>query len=299
MMATPLRVLLLATVLMSRVGLAPVVTAAERWAGEAAVVTEFIQVQRGDATLLVEIQSPAAGRLAARPLLLLNLSGDRQSSLKDGSLGEPARVFLSEGHRVATFDLPAHGERIDRRGSGIDGLRERFIAGDDPFALVIADGKAVIDELLRRGLMETGRVLVCGVSRAGYCAIRLAAADARISSVAALAPVTDWRELREFAAVKDRADVAALTLDHFVEPLVGRRLYVTIGNADIRVSTAACTRFVFALNAAEQRRALTSSQLRYDLVDDTVGHALATRWRQEGARFLLRTGQSAEPTARP
>lgn len=298
-MTTPLRILLLATALTCRVSLVSPVAAAERAAGEDAVVTEIIAVKRGEGTLPVEVQSPAANRLAARPLLLLNLSGDRQSSLKDGSLGEPARVFLRAGHRVATFDLPAHGERIDRHGSGIDGLRARFIAGEDPFALIIADGKAVIDELLRRGLMEGDRILVCGVSRAGYCAIRLAAADARITSVAALAPVTDWRELREFASVRDRADVAALTLDHFVEPLVGRRLYVAIGNADVRVSTAACTRFVLALNAAEQRRALTTSQLRYELVDDTVGHSLATRWRQEGAAFLLRTAPSAASAPTP
>lgn len=253
----------------------------------AAPGTETFVVAGGATRFTVEVQSPSGALMAVRPLLLLNFSTDRKSSLQGGRYGEPARIFLEAGHRVASFDLPAHGERIDRHGSGIEGLCARLIAGADPFAEFVADGRSVIDECIRRGLGEAGRIVVCGVSRAGYCAVRLAAADTRTSAAAALAPVTDWRELREFAGVRERPEVAALALTHFAGELSGRRLYVAIGNNDTRVSTNACTRFVLAVGEEESRLSLRQSRLHYVIADDSPGHALAAKWRQEGARFLL------------
>ncbi|MGH8018345.1 MAG: alpha/beta hydrolase family protein [Opitutaceae bacterium] len=248
--------------------------------------------------LVVRIQSPPEGRLAAKPLLLLYFSTDRQSSLPDGRYGEPGGLFLERGHRVASFDLPAHGERVDRHGSGIEGLCARMVAGGNPFDLFVADGRAVIDECIRRGLAEEGRIVACGVSRGGYCAVRLAAAEPRISAVAALAPVTDWRSLREFSAVKDGPEVSALALSRYAESLAGRRLYVATGNHDLRVGTDACTRFVLAVGEAERRFGVEKSGVRYLLVDDSSGHALAAKWRQEGVLFLLEntTKGDAAPT---
>jgi hypothetical protein len=274
--------------------------AAERPAVKADDVTaEEFSVASAGAKLTVEIQSPSASRLSARPLLLLNFSTDRKASLREGRYGEPARMFLENGHRVASFDLPAHGERVDRYGSGIAGLCARFSAGEDPFALFVTNGQAVIDECIRRGWAESGRIVVCGVSRAGYCAVRLMAADARIVAVAALAPVTDWRELREFAAVKDRSELATLTLDRFADLLAGRRLFVAIGNSDSRVGTAACVSFVGALCEGERSRGLERSRLRFELVDDSPGHTLAPHWRRQAVQFLLDEATQRETSPLP
>jgi hypothetical protein len=259
--------------------------------------SETFSIARGALRFAVEVQSPPPAQLAGRPLLLLNFSTDRKSSLHGGRYGEPARIFLEAGHRVASFDLPAHGERIDRHGSGIGGLCARVVAGEDPFAEFVADGQGVIDECIRRGLAMSGDIVVCGVSRAGYCAIRLAAGDMRVAAVAALAPVTDWARVREFEAAKDTPAVAALALGRFVESLVGRRVYVAIGNHDLRVGTDACTRFILTLGEAERRREITLSRVRYVMADDSPGHALAAKWRQEGAKFLL--GASSGDAALP
>jgi dienelactone hydrolase len=163
----------------------------------------------------------------------------------------------------------------------------RFIDGEDPFSRFAEDGKAVIDELIRNGAAEAGRIVVCGVSRAGYCGLRLAAFDKRVSAVAALAPVTDWRQLREFAAVRERDDVAKLALDHFAESLAGRPVYMAIGNRDERVGTDCCTRFALRLFEAEEKLKLPESKVRFLVVDDSKGHALDLRWRDAGAEFLL------------
>lgn len=247
---------------------------------------EFV-IPREGGPLTVRVESPPPGRLAAKPLLLLFLSGDRASAMPDGRYGSPGRAFLEQGHRIASFDLPAHGDRVDRHGSGIAGMAALVAAGLKPFDGLVADGRAVIDECLRRGLAEKDGIVVAGVSRGGYCALRLAAADERVTAVAALAPVTDWRALTEFAAQKDRPEVAALALENFVRELAGRRVYVAIGNQDSRVGTDACTRFVLALTEQE-RRAGGKSGLRYLLVDDSAGHALASKWRAEGMQFLLK-----------
>lgn len=262
-------------------------------------VSESFSVVRGAVSFTVEVQSPPAAQMAGRPLLLLNFSTDRKSSLRGGRYGDPARIFLEAGHRVASFDLPAHGERVDRHGAGIGGLCARVVAGEDPFAEFVTDGRGVIDECIRRGLARSGDIVVCGVSRAGYCAVRLAADDTRVAAVAALAPVTDWAKVREFESAKDEPAVTALALDRFVDPLVGRRLYVVIGNHDLRVSTDACTRFVLALGEAERRREITLSRVRYVIADDSPGHALAAKWRQEGAKFLLGTSPGAAPSPLP
>jgi hypothetical protein len=121
--------------------------------------------------------------------------------------------------------------------------------------------------------------------------LRLAAADPRIAGVAGLAPVTDWRVLNEFAQVGSRHDLAALSLENFAARLVGRPVYLAIGNHDGRVGTDCCTRFAARLFEEESRQGLDRSRVLFHVVDDSEGHSLAPRWRRAGAEFLLRLVQ--------
>lgn len=255
---------------------------------------EFV-VHSGPVALTVRVVSPPPERLAAQPRLLLFFSTDRAASMPDGRHGAATRLFVEAGHRVASFDLPAHGERVGEYGAGIAGWAAQWAAGDDPFTQLIVEGRRVIGECVRRGLAEGG-VVVAGVSRGGYGALRLAAADERVTAVAAFAPVTDWRELREFAGARDDPRLEALALTAFAHHLVGRRVYVAIGSDDQRVGTPACLRFMLAV--AESVRAIGPPDPTYTLhvVSDSLGHALATRWREEGIQFLL---ASTNPTPIP
>lgn len=273
------------------VSLFTAVGAAEKDA-EGPTMEEF-SVTRPWGELVVTVFTPPAGKLSKQPMLLLSFSSDRRSSLPGGRYGAPTQAFLDQGHRIASFDLPLHGGRVDRHGSGIAGFSKCIVAGEDPFATFVQDGTAVIDELLKRGLASPGRIVASGVSRAGYCVLRLAAAESRIQAAAALAPVTDWTALREFAKVAKHPGVTSLALTNFARELAGKRIYIAIGNFDDRVDTAACTRLVLAINEAEQQQKVAKSQLRYLIVDDSQGHSLAARWRQEGIRFLLQTQRSS------
>jgi dienelactone hydrolase len=246
-------------------------------------VTELI-AGSGDQQIICSLARPDDGVLADEPALLLSLSSTRQSALEEHPYDIAAKAFLAAGHYVLSFDLPQHGERIDRHGEGIDGMCRAFLAGDDPFARVVADGVAAIDACMQRGIGVSGRVCVCGVSRAGYCALRLAAADARIAAATGLAPVTDWRELREWSAVRHRPEVAALALEHWAGQLGGKDISLLIGNRDDRVSTAACIRLSLLLVEAGDGQG-GRSELH---VVDAPGHALPDEWRMAGAQYLLR-----------
>jgi len=263
-------------------------TAATSTCADIETTSEEFTIDRPHGKLTVAMQTAAGKPLADDPLVLLNFTADRKSSMVDGKYGSIVRPFLEQGHRVVSFDLPAHGDRIDELGSGIAGMAASVVAGQKPFEAFVEDGKAVIDSLIKRGLAKSGRIVVCGVSRAGYCALRLAAADDRIAATSALSPVTDWAVLKEFTQSQNLPEVKALALTNFAEKLAGKRFYVAIGNADSRVGTDACTQFILSVNDAEKARSLKTSSVRYLMVDDSVDHSLNTRWRQEGIQFLLK-----------
>jgi dienelactone hydrolase len=251
-------------------------------------LTEF-PIRVGDRTLKGLLAEPAEGRLAPDPALLLTFSSTGRDSLTTAPYDESAKAFVAVGHRALSFDLPEHGDRVTPgREAGIAGMCQALVAGKDPFELFVADGRAAIDACIERKLARAGRIFACGVSRGGYCALRLAAADPRIGGVAGFAPVTDWRPLREFAQVKSRADVAALALDNYAAKLAGRPVWLAIGNRDDRVGTECCTRFAMRLFEAEAGLGLRASRAWFQVVDDSEGHSLDMRWRRAGAEFLVR-----------
>lgn len=247
-------------------------------------ITEII-IPTPNGPLTCSLAAPD-GASAAEPALLLTFGMSRHSALTEDPHDLPARIFTAAGHCALSFDLPNHGGRIPVFGEGIGGMCAAYLAGHDPFARFVSDGRAVLDAAERLGIPRNAHVVACGVSRAAYCALRLAAADRRILAVAGLAPVTDWRALNEFAAVKDRPEIAALALDNWAADLAGRAIFLAIGNADGRVGSAACARLALRILAEEARRGVTASRLELHIVP-SEGHALSSEWRSAGGRYLL------------
>jgi len=232
------------------------------------------------------LHQPTARKGATPPALLLTVCSTRQASFYEEPYAIPARRFAAAGHAVVSVDLPNHGEQVNAFGEGIRGMCAAVCAGADPFGQFVTQGQAVIAACLAQGV-GGGGVFACGVSRAGYCALRLAAADPCIRGVAGLAPVTDWRVLDEFAAVRHHSAVAALALEHYADPLAGRAVFLAIGNHDRRVSSAACLRFGLRLLELEAATNTAASTIELHLVA-AAGHALGAEWRTAGADFLLR-----------
>lgn len=120
--------------------------------------------------------APTPEDAAADPALLLAFGGNRQGVLSREECFGPAELFVRAGHCALSFDLPNHGDLVDEYGQSLEGMCAAFVAGDDPFARFVASGTAVIDACLERGTVQSGRIFVCGGSRGGYCALRLASA---------------------------------------------------------------------------------------------------------------------------
>lgn len=248
-------------------------------------IQEFA-VQVRDRVVTARLCEPPTDYLASSPALLLTLASDRHSALTVHPYSMGTQTFLAVGHRVVSFDLPHHGERVGSYGQGIDGFRNAYVAGEDPFKQLIEDGRAVIDHCQTLGVAPAGRIVIDGTSRGGYMALRLMAADQRFIAGSLNAPVTDWRYLREFAADRDRPDLDDLRLDRYADALVGRPVYMAIGHLDERVSTPSCCRLYLALYEANQRHGTGVDKVMFFCTPDE-GHTLGDEWRQRGLDFLL------------
>jgi dienelactone hydrolase len=252
-------------------------------------VSREFEVEVGDHSITARMISPPPERLAAHPLLLLTLSGDREISLTTHPYAMAAELFLTQGHRVVSFDLPNHGKRKDKYGEGLTGWRNAFVAGKDPLAMSVEEASAVVSWSIQRGLAKAGRIVVYGISRAGYLILRMLAADERLAAAAAIAPVTDWGVLTEFAADRKRDYLAALNLSRYVDQLAGKPIFTVIGNADNRVSTLSCTRFFLDLLEANVKHGHETSGVEFTCSSMAqAGHTVDDSWRRMGAEFLLK-----------
>jgi pimeloyl-ACP methyl ester carboxylesterase len=266
---------------------------AEQGAPEAARNQDFLseefEVTLGRRTIRPRLVSPKPELLARQPLLLLSLCGDRETALTIQPYCLGVQSALSHGHRALSFDLPNHGKRLDKYGEGIQGWRKAWVDGEDRFRQFVEEASAVIGWCIEQGRAEPGRVVVYGISRGGYLALRLLAADARISAAAAVAPVTDWRDVSEFSADKGREDLARLRLARYVEALAGKRIFMAIGNSDDRVSTLSCCRFFLDLQEANAGRLRATSLVEFHCAGmSEAGHTVDDFWRRLGAEFLMR-----------
>ena len=220
---------------------------------------------------------------------MLNISATAHYALHDETQNHPTEPFLKAGHYVLSFDLPHHGERVgEAYGESLLGWGKAFVAGDDPFEQFVADGEAALDACAARGIGANGKIAAYGVSRAGYCLLRLAAAEPRVRAVAGLSPVTDWAIPEEFAEACPKSKTAPLLLDHWVDQLGETAVYLSVGSQDDVVGTEACVRFAMKL-FARQRQVLPEDTLLNQLhVVDSPRHSPARYWRLDATQFLLK-----------
>lgn len=255
------------------------------------LVTRDINLTVGSQTFPVRVLTP--GKLADEPMLLLTFGLGIHWGLYEEPYDTICRRFLENGHRVATWDIPAHGDRIDAHGEGITGFRNAFFAGKDPFVQFVSEAKAVLDLLLKEKLATEGRIAVCGISRTAYMTLRWLAEDKRVNAITAIGPVTDWRALSEFSADVNRPEMNQLDIARFVDGMAGTPIYMVIGNDDERVSSTACARFFINLVEANERLGKQGKKVRFEMFS-TPGHQSGVEWFETAASFLQDTLASAD-----
>lgn len=192
-------------------------------------------------------------RLARRPALLVKLAGTRRTSLDGDFFRIIPDIFLAAGHRVASFDLPNHGDLVDAHGEGLVGMAAAIAAGDDVFAAVREIGVGFIDLVVREGLAGEHDVLISGTSRGGLAALHVMSADARVHACAVHAPLTHIPVPEEFAHLSQNEIVTRSNATALVPDLADRPISIDIGTSDPRVSAEECLKFHAALSAASRR----------------------------------------------
>jgi dienelactone hydrolase len=221
---------------------------------------------------------PPTAERAEDPVLLLILGGVSMHFRPPNEL--PAEHFWAKGHPVVSFSFRSMpGDLHD--------YRDLVLEGPDPTLGFIRQAQAVIDACVEKGYARRDRVVVAGISRFGYLALRLAAAGPDLRHVGAFSPVTDWAALSEFAGAEDDPAVEAMKLEHFADELAGKRIYMAIGNHDERVSTLACTRFFVALNEANEKQGFGRALVDLYLTT-SPGHTCADEWYELGMQRLLK-----------
>ena len=223
-----------------------VITLASPAYAQAGVAEAIVEDVRFLCSLRVPLTSP-------RPTIFTFTMGADDGLLADYS--PVADALLARGWLSITLDLPAHGRDV-RSGENRGGLfawRQRTLAGEDWIGTFTAKVRAVIDHGVAAGYIDPRQIAIVGYSRGGFMALQTAAADPRITAVAAIQPVTDLLQLQEwqtFGSVPE-AIASPLGIRTIVPALASRPVWFSIGWNDTRVGTKSMNDVVAAGRALE------------------------------------------------
>ncbi|MBI4028620.1 MAG: prolyl oligopeptidase family serine peptidase [Verrucomicrobia bacterium] len=227
------------------------------------------------------------GRKRASPAPTLFVFASRiEETLNNLDFNKVGRLLRKRGYLSVTLDVPCHGENvIPDEPTSIPGWRRRIETGAPFIAEFTTKTSTLLDHLVKEGYTDAHRVIAIGTSRGGFLALHWMATEPRVKCVAAFAPVADLRDLTEFAGMENHPGARSVALDHCVERLAGRSIWVCIGNNDLRVSTDRCvafTRKVVAASVAQKKRADVELHVMV-----TEGHAIHPTAHDEVAAWIL------------
>lgn len=247
-----------------------------------------ISIMVGDHQVNTIIASPAKEKLHTDPVLLLVIG--RANYHLVPPYNQPAQYFLDHGHRVVCLTVP----NIE---SSLEVFRDAVLTNPDAVDTTIRDAQAVLKHCFDHDWARPGRVVVVGVSRNGYLAFRLMAADKQINIGGGFVPVTDWRDLSEFKEKKDLKQVADLRLSLIADQLAGKTIYLTIGHNDQRVGTISCVQFFLDLVAQNRKCGFDPARVTLFVTPDE-NHSCGDEWYQRGMEILLNAALAQDKSSK-
>lgn len=153
-------------------------------------------------------------------------------------------ILLSKGYSIASIDVTCHGKDLKKKEKhGPECWRSRADKTDkNVFDGYIDNLKAVISDIAGEHTTDVKGITVLSVSRGGYLAMKAAVEIPDVTTVIALAPVTDVFRLREFDG--SSASRALYSLEHYYQVLSRKHLFIQINNDDDRVGTTQAMSFL-------------------------------------------------------
>lgn len=181
-------------------------------------------------------------------------------------------VIALEGHpiRIFSWTLPYHGKGLNPRDAMGQWL-QAAAGGEDLVGDFVRESCAIIDELVKRQVVDPTRLAAGGLSRGGFMATHLAAADPRIGWVVGFSPLTTFFSIQGGEAYLDHPLIASYALLSKVDALVDRKLIYYIGNHDTRVGTERCFDFIQSLTNRAYERGNRSPEVKM-VVFPSIGH---------------------------
>jgi dienelactone hydrolase len=206
------------------------------------------------------LKTPAGiefGLLGAKPTApaptVFIFAADIDRTLTDPAFNSAGMLLGKRGFLCVALDAPCHGKDArENHASELSGWRERIEQGNDLVGAFSTRCSQVLDYLIAEGYTDATRVAAVGTSRGGFLAIHFAAAEPRVRCVVGFAPVTNLMALSEFAGTTSAPVVQKLSLTNVADKLVGRPIWVSIGNDDQRVGTDDAIAFTRAIVRASR-----------------------------------------------
>ena len=265
-----------------------------------AFFTALIAFQTLDDTAadLREMQTPRGthygiwGDKPAKPAPTLFIIGNPISVMGRENMSyllATGKALAKQGWVYVVLDPACEGYDLKQgQPSSLAGWAIHAKKGEDFLGPYLRNCGDVLDHLIAEGFTDAKRVAVQGVSRGGFCALHFAASDPRIKVVVGISPVTNPLALTEFAGVTAN-QVVGFSLEHVLEPLAGRAVWISIGNSDDRVSTDDCIAFTRKLVATTRRLQPNLNLVPVHLhVGVSAGHRSTDDAYSSAADFLLK-----------
>ncbi|HTI49757.1 MAG TPA: alpha/beta fold hydrolase [Planctomycetaceae bacterium] len=215
---------------------------------------------------------------------LFVFASEMRTTLTNEDGGRLGHLLARKGFLCVSLDLPCHGAdvRPGENPSDLRGWRTRLEEGENFVATFAAKVSQVLDHLIAEKYTDPDSVGVAGTSRGGFIALHCAAVDSRLKYVVAFAPVTHLPALTEFAGTDKSEPVLALSVSRAADKLVGRPIWMVIGNNDVRVGTEHC---LTLLQELVKKSAATVTPVPVELhLVGTINHRLhaspAPQWKQ-------------------
>ncbi len=140
-------------------------------------------------------------------------------------------ILRKHGYISVSLSLPYHP------GGGLSSWADAVKRGENIVSEFTQKVSEVLDYLVKEGYTDPEKTAVVGLSRGGFMAMHIAAADPRFKCVMSIAPVTDLRALSEFDGMEDNELASALSLANVADKLAERSVWISIGNNDKRVNS--------------------------------------------------------------
>jgi dienelactone hydrolase len=215
---------------------------------------------------------------------------------------EVADRLVEYGFLSIVVEPPCHGDDVKPgEPAQLAGWRSRLEHGEPLVEPFTDKARKILDHLIAAGDADPQWIAAYGTSRGGFLAYHLAAVDPRVRIVAGISPVTELLKVSEFAKISDPQAAERLNVANLADKLVGRAIWLEIGNRDDRVSTDAAIAFTRAVVAAGRKAdpkpgALIPVDL---LVGPSPGHAKIADTHELLMQWLLKQIPHEVPPPRP